>query len=296
MAAVLPGFLRVIGWILLILLLVVAAFVALLLFFPFTYRAKIRADEAEKKISGTLTWLFSFLRVSFTAPFGEGSEGGPGATVRLIGIPILRFPGGGKKKDKRGKKEEYTGAKIRPSVVPRAERTAPEKPGPEVEIFRPKRPNAFQRLGAKISAFIGKIKKLFARVREILDFIRSEPFSRGARVLKKEGLALLKHVKPRRIHGRVAFGFDDPSATGRMLGILGICYPILPPKLQIEPDFTEKKLEADLQIRGHFFGIVLLVRALKILFNKDVRALRRRFSSGGRRKDTETKKGMRKAG
>ena len=310
-AAVVIGILGVIGRIFLILLLVIAALLALLLFSPFTYRATVRKEEETTAVRARLNWLFSLLSLRVQMEAGADGGGKPETEVYLFGIPLLRLrqrrkadrdPGKMKNK-KEGRRsasragKAYTGAKIRPSVTPRAERVQKEYPEIRPEIFHRRGPNFFLRFGAKISSVIGKIKRFFARLGEFLAFLRSEQFTRGARVLKREGLRVLKHLRPRRLRGRLAFGFEDPATTGRVLGGLGILYPVLPKKLSIEPDFEKKKLEADVEIGGHFFGIVLLVRALKIFCNKDVRALLRRFRSGkkSRARDTEKEK-IRKAG
>ena len=312
-AAILLSIPGTIGKILLIILLVILALIALLLFFPFCYRATLKKEEGDGSLQAKLSWMFVLLQLRAEAAIGSDGVQRPEVDLRFFGIPILRLlrrrreaqrtggRGAGPRPAKTGGQREgtYTGAKIRPSVVPRAERPAEV----DVEIYHRSKPSPFLRLGAKISAVIGKIKAFFSRCREIfthigefLEFIRSEQFSRGVRVLKREGVLLLKHVKPRRVTGRLTFGFDDPSTTGKVLAALGIIFPVLPQKLVIEPVFEEERFTADIQIGGHFFGIILLVRALKVLLNRDVRALFRRFRSAGPRRTKDDTETMQKAG
>ena len=50
-------------------------------------------------------------------------------------------------------------------------------------------------------------------------------------------------------------------------------FALIPEELRIIPDFTQKKLEADVTLRGHIILLPVLVRALRILLNKNVKTL-----------------------
>ena len=69
---------------------------------------------------------------------------------------------------------------------------------------------------------------------------------------------------------------------GQILAILAMFYPAMPKKmekLEVYPDFKEKKLEADTEITGHIFLCVLLFQALKVILTKDVRDLYARIKA-----------------
>ncbi len=152
-------------------------------------------------------------------------------------------------------------------------------------VYHRKSPSPAEKLYARLAALIGKIKKKIGqavkKLREIgdwLEYFGSDDFDRVKELLIRQGGGILRHVLPRRITGYVEFGTEDPSDTGKILGIVAALYPVMPESLEIRPDFTEKKLEADVKASGHFFLIIVLVRGLKIWFNRDFRALRKRIS------------------
>ena len=147
-------------------------------------------------------------------------------------------------------------------------------------MIRAKRPGFLVRLGARISSFIGKIKTIYRRICRLqavaadwLEYFGSESFRRAKDTLLREGMAILRHILPKKISGSVCFGTDDPAMTGMLLGVIAMLYPVIPEKLMIEPDFMEPGLEADLSIEGRLFLIVLIVHAVRILLSKDVRIL-----------------------
>lgn len=121
-----------------------------------------------------------------------------------------------------------------------------------------------------IRSICGKIKKWYK-------FFTSKTFKEAFRVIRTEGMAIIRHIFPRKITGVVRFGFADPSATGKALGALGFFYPVIPKKLAIVPVFEEAKLDADVRFKGRIFLIVLLVHGLKIYRNKCVKRVIKKF-------------------
>ncbi len=191
-------------------------------------------------------------------------------------------------------RQENGAAKKWPTVEPgrwkyhpddRKETEAKAKKIP-VEIKKQRRPGPILRLGAKISALIGKIKKLKSSVRSLLDkisdwihYLESETFGKAKSVILLRLKKTLKHILPRKIRGRVEFGLDDPSVTGQILGIIAILYPTIPADLDITPDFEEKKFEGELDASGHIVLGYVLYQVLRLILNKDVKALIKRVRS-----------------
>ena len=73
--------------------------------------------------------------------------------------------------------------------------------------------------------------------------------------------------------GYLIFGSGDPATTGKVLAVLGIVYAKTGPLIEITPNFVEKQLECDLEIEGKIQIIVLVVIAVQVILNKDVRRL-----------------------
>lgn len=175
------------------------------------------------------------------------------------------------------------GAKKKPTVRP-GERTEKAQGGPEVRVFHRKQPGLLERLSANIMAFTGRVKrtvkKFFSNLAEACGkikkrnaYLHSEQFRDALRVIKEQGIPLLRHVLPRKAEGTVEFGMEDPADTGEILGAAAMFFALIPEELHIIPDFTQKKLEADVTLRGHIILFPVLIRVLRILLNKNVKAL-----------------------
>ena len=121
------------------------------------------------------------------------------------------------------------------------------------------------------------IRRICGKIKEWYGFLTSRTFKEAFRVIKTEGLVILKHIRPKKITGYVKFGFDDPALTGQVLGVAGMFYPVLPKKLAVIPDFEEARLEADVKVKGRIFLIVLIVHGLKIYRDKYVNRVIKKF-------------------
>ncbi|MDD7741052.1 MAG: DUF2953 domain-containing protein [Lachnospiraceae bacterium] len=128
----------------------------------------------------------------------------------------------------------------------------------------------------KISSFITKSK---AKIRNWKKFLKSPVFREAIVHCKNELLFLLRRILPRKIEGSITFGFDDPSMTGEILGILGIFYGKLPKKLVLTPVFDREVLMGDITVRGHFYGITFLGIAWRIFRDKKIRKVIHKLKS-----------------
>ena len=71
----------------------------------------------------------------------------------------------------------------------------------------------------------------------------------------------------------MSFGADDPAATGQILGILSVVYARTGELLIIRPDFTQKRLETDMELKGRIQLFNLLVIAVKVFLNQELKQL-----------------------
>ena len=102
--------------------------------------------------------------------------------------------------------------------------------------------------------------------------------------LLKELKYLLKHYLPRKVEGHLTFGTGDPALTAYMGGLI---YKILPAgssKFDLEPEFYERYLDADVTVKGQLRLCHVLKSAIVLLINKNVRATIRtlRRARGGK--------------
>ena len=123
----------------------------------------------------------------------------------------------------------------------------------------------------RLLRFISDAAATLRKIRRWTDFLLDARTKRAAVKLKKALFGILRAVRPRRITGRAAFGFDDPALTGEAAGL---AYALQGPAgnhLLLIPDFTEKKFEGNLEIAGRIFLVRIAAAALGAIISKDVR-------------------------
>lgn len=95
--------------------------------------------------------------------------------------------------------------------------------------------------------------------------------------VKKYIKKVLKVILPNHLKGRIAFGFDDPALTGKVLGVGAMGYPIYKEHIKWVPDFYEKRLEASLKGSGYIQLYVFLGIGLQALFDKNLKRTIKQF-------------------
>ena len=82
---------------------------------------------------------------------------------------------------------------------------------------------------------------------------------------------MLTHIKFDIKKLRFVFGFEDPSLTGKVLGVLySLGIPFLK-GVNINADFEKAILETDVNIKGKTNLFFVLLPILKFILNKNVR-------------------------
>lgn len=93
----------------------------------------------------------------------------------------------------------------------------------------------------------------------------------------KEVLRLLRALLPKRVKGRIHFGFEDPATMGQVLMYMGVLAPMLPKDIDYQPDFEEVTFDGNIDLKGRFSLITLLIIGFRLYFNKDVKRLYRLY-------------------
>lgn len=107
----------------------------------------------------------------------------------------------------------------------------------------------------------------------IQDKINREGFHATYQSLKK----LLKHILPTKLRSRIIFGTGDPCTTGQALGIMAILYSFYGDKVQITPDFENKRFEGKHLARGRIRLITILIIVIKLILDKRFKQLKTNF-------------------
>ena len=140
----------------------------------------------------------------------------------------------------------------------------------------------FEKIKCKIKRVFDNIKctwnRLYDKIKElsdkkdiISDFISSEIHQSALRKIKKEGIRLIKRLKPKKLELDLEYGFDDPSLTGRLLALLSVIYPFFEGNIHVLPDFQNKKMVGKCLVKGRIFIWDFVFIAIKLVLSKCIR-------------------------
>ncbi len=160
---------------------------------------------------------------------------------------------------------------------------APE-PGKDPESAQDKRRFSFDALKKRLSAawrklqgslrnIRGTAKRLYRQFIYYKAIWDREETQQAFHLASAQLCRTLRHVLPRRINVRAAVGTGDPASTGQVLAVQGILYPWLGDKVQIVPDFEERRFEGEFHLKGQLRAGVVGFYALRLMLDKNVRRL-----------------------
>lgn len=129
----------------------------------------------------------------------------------------------------------------------------------------------YNKIAERIKSFSDMRERIFS---EINDEGNRGAVSFSLGIVRK----LLKHVLPRKHRIYVKFGTGDPASTGEILGAAYAFGALLGLNLYIEPDFENKVIECDIPFKGHVSLLRVLIWALSVYRNKDVKNLIKKFN------------------
>ena len=121
------------------------------------------------------------------------------------------------------------------------------------------------------------IRKWKRKLRSFLNLFQEYEAGKTAGILWTHIKYLARHYGIRRIKGYMRFGTGDPASTGELTGILYLFLPAGADKFTLSPDFHEAVLEADLEASGHIRFVHLLIIAIKIFRDKNMKKILRRL-------------------
>lgn len=133
----------------------------------------------------------------------------------------------------------------------------------------------FENIEYTINRFCDKIRSISDTIEYYREVVEGEPFKRSFALCKGELLNIVKTLKPRKFEASLIIGMDDPAATGEILAICGMLYPVIGGHVDVRGDFERKRLEGEILIVGKLRMVTFLRTAVKIYFNKDIRKLYR---------------------
>ena len=117
-------------------------------------------------------------------------------------------------------------------------------------------------------------RQSFERMREILT---NEENREVFRLIVSRGKKLFRHVRPRKIKGKLQFGFSDPYRTGQVLTAVSPFYGLYAKELELIPDFEHEVLKGEISVKGRIRMGVVLWTGIRLFLNKNFRRLLKRF-------------------
>ena len=135
----------------------------------------------------------------------------------------------------------------------------------------------FNGFNDKIHRIFNKIKDVYDNVEYYYEFINDDRNKKAIILFVNEIKRALKSIRPRKIKGYFHFGFADPNTTGKVFSILGILYPLIEDRIEIDGTFDEEVLEGNIFLSGRITVFVLIRTAWKIYFDKNIRRTLKAF-------------------
>lgn len=131
------------------------------------------------------------------------------------------------------------------------------------------------RVGLQTAAVQWEQKKALAK--KGYAFVTAPENQATFRLILRQGKRMLKHCLPRKISGAMTVGFEEPALLGNVLAAIAIFYPVYKNQLQVTPVFGQNVLEGEFSFRGYIRPGTLLVLAVRLLFDKNLRTLIKKF-------------------
>jgi len=259
------GIIKIIGIILLGILGLILAVILLVLLVPIRYR--IEGSRYEKmKLSVRAGWLLHIL--SFRAVY----DGGLVTVFKICGIrfrhredeetvidTVKDFAGEVVEEYVKEPFKEQAEKEKREEAKPPADAKAAGRPGED-----PHQNAARDTSGKKtfpITGIYDRLRGICGEAGEFIAVIRKE--EKTLKLLWKRSRTLLRHILPRRIKGKIRFGFEDPYVTGQVLTYISPFYGIFARRLTVIPVFEGPVLDGEVRMTGRIrIGTIIWIAFL----------------------------------
>lgn len=275
--------LKILGIVLLVLLGILLALLLIVLFVPVRYQGSGYREEGDPvpvHVQLKVTWLLHLVRVSFIYPEEAFLK------VKVLFFQIL--PAKEKKKKASNKKEadgkkpktdkKEAGSDVRETASDQKisdEGNAADEDGRDdrrtLLDFVRKLFSAIRNIKYTIRKIYDKIKHIIHNIRYYIKILQTESFKRAFVLCREQLLRLMKIVLPRKVSGTFTIGMEDPAATGQILSIYGILYPLIGDSITVIPDFEKPVMEGSFRFKGKITAFTLIRIAAKIYFDKDLK-------------------------
>ncbi|MEG2607184.1 MAG: DUF2953 domain-containing protein [Lachnospiraceae bacterium] len=283
--------LKIIGIILLAILGVLILLLCIFLFSPICYQGTIHGEDTPESINAhvQVSWLLHLFSAWFSFEHMKTQWG-----LRMICKKYPEAETSSKKKDKKSSTIKKAPIETAPIEQVPIEKVPIEKVPTEIPVAKEQRKTCKTDVLSPHSVvkkenFLQKIKKWFVKIKctilkiydnikrllgnkdTLITFTQSKTHKAAFTKGKKELFHLLKYIKPKKFNMNFRFGFEDPYITGQILALLSMFYPLIGNNADIIPDFEHVVFQGSILIKGKIRVIYLVMIALRLLINKQVR-------------------------
>ncbi len=271
--------LKILGFILLSVAALVLMLLLLVLFVPVRYSGEIKKSDKEVLGSGKITWLLGLVCVKIKYADKSIIKEGRIAFYKLW-KPKPAAKKAEEKPDTAENKPDTADNKTESSSlsINKKEITAVDNRDGTKDKKTDKRRNKktvktrrkkSKKNKTSAPGIIDRLKNIWLnrdKIEMILDENHDE-IVKALRRIKK----LLIHILPQKIVGEAEFGFDDPSVTGKVLGVVSALYACMGPLLVLKPDFENKIFDIDVRFKGRIRIFTVALIAVLLYFNKELK-------------------------
>ena len=142
----------------------------------------------------------------------------------------------------------------------------------------------FRSLYLRMKDFREKALRIKETVSYYLNLLNAKETRTYLRKVKFYALKLLHHIRPRKASGYLRYGFEDPSVTGILTGVLYCLQPANMQGILLKPNFDCQafEFEGDVKIDGHIRLCHIVWIAIRLFFDKNRKEIFRRLKEGGK--------------
>lgn len=300
---VLLSILKILGIILLCILGLLVLLIMLLLFAPVSYRIRGETRQGQTTLKVHGAWCLMALRFSFLMEQGKQL-----AVLKIFGIKAWKYPSDEKSKKKLEKKKvkkkkvkkkpkKKSGEKSHkepekdlvqnsPAAVQEEQTEKQHEQKHHKKTHKKKFVSVFGKIRKTIRSIVEKIKaipqkfkNIGSKIKKVNQWIQDEQNRSAVRFVLGAVIGLLKKYGPKHMKADVAYGMEDPAATGQVLAVLSVLPFLYYDKVSIMPDFEAERfyIEGSWDIRGRIQVIHLLKAVIQIWRNPDVKHFIKQF-------------------
>lgn len=133
----------------------------------------------------------------------------------------------------------------------------------------------FQNIQYTIRKICDKIKAVPDNIQYYREVLESDSFRQSFDLCKDELTRIIKKIKPDKFEADLVVGMENPAATGEILAVYGILYPLIGQHVRIVGDFECEQIhvEGRLYIRGKIRVFTFLRTVGRVYFNRDIKKL-----------------------